>query len=68
MIELRPEGRFRNNWLMDGWMIRMEEKCSRKRKQNEQSHLCSVFTFYFMFISCSIFAFFMSSSSVIFTS
>lgn len=20
MIELRPEGRFRNNWLMDGWM------------------------------------------------
>ena len=42
MIELRFEGRFRVNWMKDGWMVGMGGKCSQKRKQHKQEHLCAV--------------------------
>lgn len=64
-IELRPEGRFRINWLKDGWMVGMEEECSQKRKWHEQNNALFIFKMYFIFISFRIFAIVMSSSSLI---
>ena len=67
-IELRPEGKFRINWLKDGWMVGMREECSQKRKWHEQRHFCALFIFkmYFIFISFRIFAVVMSSGSLIY--
>lgn len=48
MIELRLEGRFRVNWMKDGWMVGMGESVP-KRGNSVNKGIYVLFVFKFLF-------------------
>lgn len=50
MIELRLEGRFRVNWMKDGWMVGMGESVPKRGNSvNKGIYVLFVFKFLFLF-------------------